>query len=56
MRLAATTHQAMRSRLFPPPGLSRVADGSLPMEEAKRRNTQHYERFYGKPMPKKMLF
>ncbi|GBF89510.1 hypothetical protein Rsub_02082 [Raphidocelis subcapitata] len=34
----------------------RVADGSLPMEEAKQRNAQHYERFYGRKRPKEMFF
>jgi hypothetical protein len=34
----------------------RVADGSMSMDEAKQRNAAHYERFYGKKMPKKMFF
>jgi hypothetical protein len=33
-----------------------VADGSISVEEAKQRNAAHYERFYGKAMPKKMFF
>jgi hypothetical protein len=35
---------------------TRVADGSLPLEEAKARNRDQYKRFYGKPMPKEMFF
>jgi hypothetical protein len=34
----------------------RVADGTLSVAEAKQRNAAHYERFYGKRMPKNMLF
>ena len=34
----------------------RVADGSMSMDEAKRRNAADYRRFYGKPLPKKMFF
>ena len=34
----------------------RVADGSITMEEAQRRNAEHYKRFFGKPKPKSMFF
>ena len=33
-----------------------VADGSISMEEAKQRNAQHYERFYGRKRAKDMFF
>lgn len=35
---------------------ARVTDGSISMDEAKRRNKEHYKRFFGKPMPKEMFF
>lgn len=33
----------------------RVTDGSIPMDEAKRLNREHYKRFFGKPMGKEMF-
>jgi hypothetical protein len=33
-----------------------VTDGSIPMDEAKRLNREHYKRFFGKPMGKEMFF
>eukprot|EP00878_Enallax_costatus_P006456 GHUV01006768.1.p1 GENE.GHUV01006768.1~~GHUV01006768.1.p1 ORF type:complete len:133 (+),score=26.11 GHUV01006768.1:211-609(+) len=35
---------------------TRVTDGSMSMDEAKRVNREHYKRFYGKSMPKEMFF
>jgi hypothetical protein len=33
-----------------------VADGTISMEEAQRKNREHYKRFYGKSMAKEMIF
>lgn len=36
--------------------LRRVADGTISMEEAHRRNDRDFKRFYGAPKPKNILF
>ncbi|PNW73976.1 hypothetical protein CHLRE_13g580200v5 [Chlamydomonas reinhardtii] len=35
---------------------ARVADGTISMEEAHRRNDRDFKRFYGAPKPKNILF
>lgn len=36
--------------------LLRCADGTVSLEEAKRKNEEHFKRFHGRPKSPNMLF